>query len=145
VALLEIFADVVHFCEKENSGISAAVQSLLLSLWKRLIAKEWLKYRRRFSRTCIDIFTEGTFHISFPSKKPATCGCNPAGSKVGKGNFSRREADQAKLLLVQLVAVGRTETIKNKSQKRKESPVEGSHGEAANRKHKNNRQWFYQG
>jgi len=54
-----------------------------------------------------------TFH--FFQKKPATCGCNSAGSKIGNGIFSRREADQAELLLVQLVAVGRTETIKNKS------------------------------
>ena len=74
-----------------------------------------------------------TFH--FHQKKPATCGCNPAGSEIGNGIFSRREADQAELLLVQLVAVGRTETIKNKSQKRKESSMEGSHGEAADRKH----------
>ena len=74
-----------------------------------------------------------TFH--FHQKKPATCGCNPAGSKIGNGIFSQREADQAELLLVQLVAVGRTETIKNKSQKRKESLTEGSHGEAADRKH----------
>jgi len=73
-----------------------------------------------------------TFH--FHQKKPATCGCNPAGSKIGNGIFSRREADQAELLLVQLVAAGRTETLKNKSQKRKESPMEGSHGEAADRK-----------
>jgi len=73
--------------------------------------------------------------ISDHQKKPATCGCNPAGSKIGNGIFSRREADQAELLLLQLVAVGRTETIKNKSQNRKESPMEGSHGEAAYRKH----------
>ena len=38
-------------------------------------------------------------------------------------------------MLVQLVAAGQTETINNKSQKKKESPVEGSHGEAADRKH----------
>jgi len=49
--------------------------------------------------------------------------------------FSRREADQAELLLVRLVAAARTETIKNKSQKRKESPMEGSRGQAAERKH----------
>jgi len=35
----------------------------------------------------------------------------------------------------QLVGVGRTETIKNKSHKRKESLIEGSHREAADRKH----------
>jgi len=74
------------------------------------------------------------FH--FHQKKPATCGCNLAGSKIGNRIFSRREADQAELLLVHLVSVGQTETIKNKSQKRKESPTEGSHGEAADRKHK---------
>ena len=73
--------------------------------------------------------------FQFHQKKPATCGCNPAGSKTENGIFSRREADQAELSLVQLVAIGRTETIKNKSQKKKESPMEGSHGEAAYRKH----------
>ena len=38
-------------------------------------------------------------------------------------------------MLVQLVAAARTETIKNKSQERKESPMEGSHEEATGRKY----------
>jgi len=38
-------------------------------------------------------------------------------------------------LLVQLVATARTETIKNKSQKKKESPIEGSYEEAPDRKY----------
>jgi len=75
-----------------------------------------------------------TFH--FHQKKPATCGCSPAGSKTENGIFSRREADQAELFLVQLVATARTETVENKSQKRKESPMEGSPGEAADRKYR---------
>ena len=74
--------------------------------------------------------------FQFHQTKPATCGCNPAGSKIENGIFSRREVDQAQLFLVQLVAAGRTERIKIKSQKRKESPMEGSHGVAADRKHK---------
>jgi len=49
--------------------------------------------------------------------------------------FLRREVDQAELLLVQLVTAARIESIKNKSQKRKEFPMEGSHGEADDRKH----------
>ena len=75
-------------------------------------------------------------NISFLSKKRDTCDCNSAGSKIFKKGFlSRSEADQAELLLVQLVAAARTETIKNKSQKRKESSMEESDEEAADRKY----------
>jgi len=74
--------------------------------------------------------------FQFHQTKPATCGYNPAGSKIENGIFSRREVDQAQLFLVQLVAAGRTERIKIKSLKRKESPMKGSHGVAADRKHK---------
>jgi len=49
--------------------------------------------------------------------------------KLNMGLFLRREVDQAELLLVPLVAEARTETFKNKSQERKESPMEGSHEE----------------
>jgi len=75
----------------------------------------------------------GLTTFQFHQKKPATCGCSPAGSKTENGIFSRRKADQPELFLAHLVSVGRTKTIKNKSQKRKESPMEGSHGEAADR------------
>jgi len=55
--------------------------------------------------------------------------------KLKMGFFLRREVDQAELLLVLLVAAARTETFKNKNQERKESPMEGSHEEATDRKH----------
>jgi len=73
--------------------------------------------------------------MQFHRKKPGTCGFNPAGSKIKNGIFLRREVDQAELLLVPLVAEARTETIRNKSQERKESAMEGSHEEATDRKH----------
>jgi len=55
--------------------------------------------------------------------------------KLKMGFFLRREVDQAELLLAPLIAAARTETIKNKSQERKESPMEGLHEEATDRKH----------
>ena len=138
MALLKKIFDVVHFCAKENSCISAAVPSakFIMITWP-----DWLQRSgwtiRRASAEHESIFLRRGRSTTFQlhQKNPATCGCNPAGSKIENGIFSRREANHAELLLVQLVAAGWTETIKNKSHKRKESPVEGSQGEAADRKH----------
>jgi len=142
VALLEIFADVVNFCEKENSCISAAMASakFIMITLEETDCKGAVELQEALQQN----INRRSKTFQFHQKKPAVV-CNPAGSKIENGIFSRREADQAELLLVQLVAAARTETIKNKSQKRKESPMEGSRGEAADRKRQKNRQGFCQG
>ena len=92
---------------------------------------------------CGKVYTRGrtpkTYSTNhFYRKKRATCDCNSAGSRIKKkGFFSRSEVDQAELLLVQFVAAALTETIKKTSQKRKESSMEGSDEEAADRKYQN--------
>jgi len=43
VALLKVFADVVHFCDKENSCILAAVPSANCKVYYDHSARDWLQ------------------------------------------------------------------------------------------------------
>jgi len=86
VALLKIFADVVNFCEKENSCISAAVPSakFIIITFEESDCKGVVEQKEALQQNMNQYFYGGEVRQHFNSikKKPARCGFNLAGSKI---------------------------------------------------------------
>ena len=85
VALLKIFADVLNFCDKENSCISVAVPSakFIVITLQETGCKRVVELKKAIQQS-MDRYFHKMFdnNIQFHRKKPAICDCNSAGSKI---------------------------------------------------------------